>query len=252
MGRPQEVPLDEAPDVQAAPIDEEEIELPSGIGKDAASSAMVGSLPALSVGNGGSKAHSSAESMDAPVENGDHSSATEDKESSAAEAGARCEKAEVGSRRRYPESGANSCKRIGCAHRVRSQASELSSLDSADILSCNNPDNALQMEMAERKRHRMYFVREPSQAQSSDKIDVEIAALIEKATKQREQLDKLELSFNEARVCSGRLGETLQCQFTVSQRLALRYIGLFVGDRRVTSSSKGSPRRPIQSGHFLP
>ena len=27
----------------------------------------------------------------------------------------------------------------------------------------------------------MYFVREPSQAQSSDKIDVEIAALIEKA-----------------------------------------------------------------------
>ena len=45
----------------------------------------------------------------------------------------------------------------------------------------------------------MYFVREPSQAQSSDKIDVDIAALIEKATKQREQLDKLELAFNEAR-----------------------------------------------------
>ena len=58
----------------------------------------------------------------------------------------------------------------------------------------------------------MYFVREPSQAQSSDKIDVEIAALIEKATKQREQLDKLELAFNEARVCSGRLGKTLHRQ----------------------------------------
>ena len=57
MGRPQEVPLNEAPDVQAAPIDEDEIELPSGIGKDAASSAPVDSLPALSVGNGGSKAH---------------------------------------------------------------------------------------------------------------------------------------------------------------------------------------------------
>ena len=126
MGRPQEVPLDEAPDVQAAPIDEDEIELPSGIGKDAASSAPVDSLPALSVGNGGSKAHSSAESMDAPAENGDHSSATEDKESSAAEAGVRCEKAEVGSRRRYPESGANSCGRIGCAHHARAQASEIS------------------------------------------------------------------------------------------------------------------------------
>ena len=126
MGRPQEVPLDEAPDVQAAPIDEDETELPSGIGKDAASSAPVDSLPALSVGNGGSKAHSSAESMDAPAENGDHSSAPEDKESSAAEAGVRCEKAEVGSRRRYPESGANSCERIGCAHHARAQASEIS------------------------------------------------------------------------------------------------------------------------------
>ena len=97
MGRPQEVPLDEAPDVQAAPMDEEEIELPSRVGKDAASSAMVDSLPALSVGNGGSKAHSSAESTETPAENGDHSSVTEDKESSAAEAGVRCEKAEVGS-----------------------------------------------------------------------------------------------------------------------------------------------------------
>ena len=121
MGRPQEVPLDEAPEVVAAPMDEEEIQLTSGSGKDAASSATVGSLPALSVGNGGSKAHPSAESMDAPAENGDHSSATEDKESSVADAGGRCEKAEVGSRRRYPESGANSCVRIGCAHRARAE-----------------------------------------------------------------------------------------------------------------------------------
>ena len=97
MGRPQEVPLDEAPDVHAAPMGEEEIELNSGAGKDAASSAAIDSLPALSVGDGGSKAHSSAESMDAPAENGDHSSAAEDKESSAAEADVRCEKAEVGS-----------------------------------------------------------------------------------------------------------------------------------------------------------
>ena len=94
----------------------------------------------------------------------------------------------------------------------------------------------------------MYFVREPSQAQSSDKIDVEIAALIEKATKQREQLDKLELAFNEARVCSGRLGRTLECYFMLSQRLALHCRGLFFGVQRAASSSRGSLRRPFQSG----
>ena len=91
----------------------------------------------------------------------------------------------------------------------------------------------------------MYFVREPSQAQSSDKIDVEIAALIEKATKQREQLDKLELAFNEARVCSGRLGRTIQCHFMLSQRLALHDTQLFFGVQRAGSSSRGSLRRPF-------
>jgi len=64
---------------------------------------------------------------------------------------------------------------------------------------------AVQSEMAERKRQRMYFVREPSQAQSSDKLDAEITSLIEKATKHREQLDKLDNTFNEARVRTGRL-----------------------------------------------
>ena len=56
----------------------------------------------------------------------------------------------------------------------------------------------------------MYFVREPSQAQSSDKLDAEIASLIDKATKHREQLDKLDTAFNEARVCPGRLGKILE------------------------------------------
>ena len=60
---------------------------------------------------------------------------------------------------------------------------------------------AVQSEMADRNSKRMYFVREPSQAQSSDKLDAEIASLIDKATKHREQLDKLDLAFNEARVC---------------------------------------------------
>lgn len=64
--------------------------------------------------------------------------------------------------------------------------------------------------MAERKSKRMYFVREPSQAQSSDKLDAEIASLIDKATKHREQLDKLDTAFNEARVCPGRLGKILE------------------------------------------
>ena len=99
----------------------------------------------------------------------------------------------------------------------------------------------------------MYFVREPSQAQSSDKIDAEIASLIEKATKQREQLDKLELAFNEARVCSGRLGKTLQCQSMASQRLALHCMALFSGVKRDGSSSRGSLRRPFEKwAHVLP
>ena len=101
-------------------------------------------------------------------------------------------------------------------------------------------DDALQMEMAERKRHRMYFVREPSQAQSSDKIDAEIAFLIEKASKQREQLDKLELAFNEARVCSGRLGKTLQSQFMDPRRVILHCTGLFGGVGLGDSSSMGN------------
>ena len=69
---------------------------------------------------------------------------------------------------------------------------------------------AVQGEMAERKSKRMYFVREPSQAQGSDKLDAEITSLIDKATKHREQLDKLDIAFNEARVCPGRLGKILE------------------------------------------
>ena len=77
---------------------------------------------------------------------------------------------------------------------------------------------AVQSEMAERKRQRMYFVREPSQAQSSDKLDAEITSLIEKATKHREQLDKLDNTFNEARVSPGRLGKILErCCFVVKR-----------------------------------
>lgn len=77
--------------------------------------------------------------------------------------------------------------RIGIGH-IHSSISELASA-------------AVQGEMAERKSKRMYFVREPSQAQSSDKVDAEITSLIDKATKHREQLDKLDIAFNEARVC---------------------------------------------------
>ena len=74
--------------------------------------------------------------------------------------------------------------------------------------------------MAERKKQRMYFVREPSQAQSSDKLDAEIASLIEKATKHREQLDKLDVAFNEARVSPGRLGKILERRCNVPHRPA--------------------------------
>lgn len=66
----------------------------------------------------------------------------------------------------------------------------------------------------------MYFVREPSQSQSSDKLDAEIASLIEKATKQREQLDKMDVAFNEARVCfQGVLGKILERRWKSEQRL---------------------------------
>lgn len=80
---------------------------------------------------------------------------------------------------------------------------------------------AVQSEMAERKRQRMYFVREPSQAQSSDKLDAEITSLIEKATKHREQLDKLDNTFNEARVRTGRLGKILNRCCFVAERSPL-------------------------------
>ncbi len=79
-----------------------------------------------------------------------------------------------------------------------------------DLQSSELASLAVQSEMAERKSKRMYFVREPSQAQSSDKLDAEIASLIDKATKHREQLDKLDMAFNEARVCPGRLGKILE------------------------------------------
>ena len=80
---------------------------------------------------------------------------------------------------------------------------------------------AVQSEMAERKRQRMYFVREPSQAQSSDKLDAEITSLIEKATKHREQLDKLDNTFNEARVRTGRLGKILDLDAALSPSVRL-------------------------------
>ena len=73
--------------------------------------------------------------------------------------------------------------------------------------------------MADRKKQRMYFVREPSQAQSSDKLDAEIVSLIEKATKHRDQLDKWDIAFNEARVSPGRLGKILERQSNVAHRL---------------------------------
>jgi hypothetical protein len=89
--------------------------------------------------------------------------------------------------------------------------------------------SAIQAEMAERKKQRMYFVREPSQAQSSDTLDAEIASLIEKATKHREQLDKLDIAFNEARVSPGRLGKILERRCNVSHRLApLRHCSIGV------------------------
>ena len=105
----------------------------------------------------------------------------------------------------------NFCRRDGCACDDSFECGK-----GRTLIDCIKDDMleaasfAVQSEMAERQSKRMYFVREPSQAQSSDKLDAEIASLIEKATKQREQLDKLDSAFNEARVCPGRLGKILE------------------------------------------
>lgn len=106
MGRPQEVQLDGVQDVHTiAHEDGEEPVILHEVGKGPADAAADISMPLA--GDGASKAHPAAGAVDVPpTENGDHSSAAEEKTQE--DAGPNYVKTEVWCQR-YPESGAICC-----------------------------------------------------------------------------------------------------------------------------------------------